>query len=1165
MKSISKYLLVFILDSLLLISSFNAFPFKNKYDFERISIDQGLSQSTVYCILQDYLGYMWFGTEDGLNRYDGYGFKVFQNNSKSDSSLSNNRIMALLQDSDNNLWIGTLGGGLNLFNRSCESFKVFRTIPGNPKSLASDIVMSLCEDGEGNIWVGTAGGGVSVYTKKNNEFTNYNNQPGNPKSIPGNLVRSLFTDSNNRVYLGTDKGLCVFDNEKQEFIHIKDILNVNDPVLNRTVISIFQDYCGDIWFSIDESGVVRYYPSSNTYEVYSTSASSKVKLINNSVLTVYQDDDRNYWFATYNGLQLFDKTLQNSTHFASVSSDPYSLSSNIVRCIHEDREGVMWIGTYRDGINKFNRKYQKFIAFRSSLSLPGSLPASSVRSMFETKEGNLYIATYGNGLVELDTKTGIVTNNPLKFPHSFDQLYKQVTALVFDSLENLWVGFDGGGLLKFDSNKKLIADYQYNILQAGNISSNRIRCLYVDRTGTLWVGTTGDGLCRYDNKRNIFITYKPNANDVENSLSQERILCIYEDSKNNLWVGTSSEGLNNFDRQREKSTHYKNNSQNSSSLSSNRVLCIYEDAKSRLWIGTGGGGLNLFDYETKTFKAYRMVDGLPNDVIYGILEDDNGILWLSTNNGICRFELNGSESPKIRNYYRSDGLQSNEFTESSYLKLRSGEMVFAGINGINIFNPLTLQDNPVPPSVIIEWVTLFKNPRKTGERISQLVNANDLEQLKLRYSQNNITFNFVALHFQNPSSNKYLYKLEGFDNNWISPVVGQRFATYTNLSPGNYTFRVIAANSDGVWNQEGDSLKLTIKAPFWQTWWFIGLVIIVVIGVVVIIIRQRETGLKRMQRLLEEKVRMRTKEIMLQKEEIESQRDYLSQLNAELQQKNEEILTQHNELERTQKQLLQSEKMASIGILTAGIAHEINNPINFVYAGVSSITKDFNDIDRVLEVLKGIDENDCNCDELIKKIIQLKKEYEFDEAHQAIIQTLNDIKLGAERTAEIVEGLRNFSRTENEEWTSADLHRIIDGVLVLLKNKYKNHIEIVKNYDENLTEIECKTGKINQVIMNILSNAIDAIDDRGSITITTKKINSDCVISIKDSGKGMGEAVVSRIFDPFFTTKAVGRGVGLGLSITYGIIQEHNGYIDVTSKIGQGTEFVITIPLNHSR
>jgi len=256
--------------------------------------------------------------------------------------------------------------------------------------------------------------------------------------------------------------------------------------------------------------------------------------------------------------------------------------------------------------------------------------------------------------------------------------------------------------------------------------------------------------------------------------------------------------------------------------------------------------------------------------------------------------------------------------------------------------------------------------------------------------------------------------------------------------------------------------------------------------------------------------------------------------------------------------------MASIGLLAAGIAHELNNPINFVYGGVNSITRDLMDIDPILRVIKEIEDMPNNPSKVVKKIITLKKEYEFFEAYNAIIQTINDIKLGAERTAEIVEGLRNFSRTESEEWNDSNLHKMLDGTLILLKNKYKNHVEIVKNYDVNLPLIECKTGKINQVIMNILVNAIDAIEKKGKIYITTCKKENNCIFTIKDTGKGMEENTLSHIFDPFYTTKKIGKGVGLGLSITYGIIEEHGGTIEVNSKMGIGTEFVITIPIKQS-
>ena len=1145
---------------LFFLASFNSFAQSYRFEFHKISKEQGLSQSTVYSITQDTLGYMWFGTEDGLNRYDGFEFTTFLNNPHDSTSISNNRIMALYEDSNARLWIGTLGGGLNLFTRNDETFSSFRNIPGNQRSLSSDIVMSIAEDADGNIWVGTAGGGLNILDINSNSFKNFKYKEFDDSSLPGNLVRSIKQSSTGKMLLGTDKGLCIFNQDKNTFTHISELLKSSDKDLFKLVVDITEARNGDLWLSVEDLGIVVVNLKENTFTKYTDSTKSPLQVLSRSVLSILEDEKSNFWIATYNGLQLYNPEKGVTVSYQNNPLDPQSISCNTIRCLYESRSGVMWIGTYRDGINWFNRKYNKFLTFCNSSCSKGSLPSSPVKSIVEKGNGNLLLGTYGHGLFELDPSNELSLAKKISFTGSEEQSSNFITSIVRDSEQNYWIGTDANGIFLLNSSKKLLKHYKHNPQVKSSLPSNRIRTLFFDSTNTLWVGTSGDGFCNF-NKDGSFTTFKPDPNDLENTISQDRILCFYEDDRGNMWVGTSSEGLNLFNRENGKSIHFKQKPNDSTSISSNRILSVFQDSKSRLWIGTGGGGINLFDYTKKSFRCFTKADGLPNDVIYGIVEDNLGNLWLSTNDGICRFTYSSNSDLKIRNYKKSDGLPSNEFSEGAFLQLSSNNIAFGGINGLSILNPQQITDNNIAPKVVIQKVNYFSKYRENEETHSKNVVFSSNKDMVIPYSFNNVTFHFVALHFQNPKLNKYLYKLEGFDRNWVSPEQGQRFVTYTNLAKGKYTFRVKAANSDGLWNEAGDSKILIVKPPFWQTWWFITACVFIVSLILFIVIRLRETSLIRMKKLLEQKVKLRTNEILQQKEEIESQRDYLTQLNGELQQKNEEITAQKEELERTQKHLVQSEKMASVGLLTAGIAHEINNPINFVYGGVNSITRDFQDIDQVLKEIRDIEQATSNPEETLKRIISLKEEYEFEEAYNAIIQTIQDIKFGAERTAEIVEGLRNFSRTETEEWVDADLHKIIDGILVLLKNKYKNTIEIVKSYDPNLSLVECKRGKINQVIMNLLSNAIDACNDSGKITITTQLKDSSCIFAINDTGKGMSEEIQSRIFDPFFTTKVVGKGVGLGLSITYGIIQEHSGSINVKSIPGKGTEFEVWLPL----
>lgn len=1268
-----------------------------RIDFDRLTIDDGLSQSTVYSAIQDSSGYMWFGTEDGLNRYNGHKFTVFRNNPDDSTSLSNNRIIALHVDRNKNLWIGTLGGGLNQFSYDDYSFKAFTHKKDNPRSIAGNLVMSINDDVEGNILAGTANSGLSVLNVSTGVFENYKHNPQDSLSLPGNSVRAIHVSSNNQIFVGTNNGMALFDIKNGQFIHISNLINTDHDLFKKMVFCIQEDSSGNLWISIEDSGVIRINTEAESFKHYCHNAQDENSLVDNSVLDIYIDDEDVIWFATYGGLQRFLPDEVTFQTYKYSSSDPYSISSNLVRCICEDNSGIVWVGTYRDGLNSFKRKYSKFSAFRNRSKTIDNLPPSSVRSLAECTNGNVIVGTYGNGLAILDPNKQTVRQLPFEFNLKKGFSTDYTTAIVKDTLGNIWFGFDGAGLYKHStSSTSTSTHYTHSFNDENSLPSDRVRCLHIDNEGVLWVGTTGEGVARLNNNGKSFTTYLPSDIEPTTTLSQERIICINDDDKGNLWVGTSSEGLNLFNPINGKAIQFKHNTEDSLSISSNRILSIYQDSSGRLWIGTANG-LNLFNYKTRTFKVFNTSHGLPNNVIYGILEDFKERLWLSTNNGLSCFNYNGEESHEVNSYTRHDGLQSNEFTEGAFLKHSSGNLVFGGIGGVNFFKPDEINPNPISPIVNIENISTFSNDLELGQRYTKVINTYSIEKVNVPFRTNNITFKFSALHFDSPKENTVLYKLNGFENSWVEAQEGQFFASYTNLKPGDYTFRVIAANSDGVWNHEGAILKVYVEPPFWLTWWFIGLAIVSLILFVIIIIRLRTNQLVRSQKILEHRVQLRTRKLEHQKEELQTQAEVMAELYKEIdnlalvvnqtdngviimdaqgkiewvnsgftkltgynlneleeffgdsiqkiskheliddffercigtcksivyeapfctksndeiwlqstitpivnekneitkvvaidsditdlkkahqetiemideiivqsdliQKQNDEIKAQRENLEKTLKQLYQSEKMASLGVLTAGVAHEINNPINFVYAGANVLMRDFIDIDQVLQVVKKIDSNNENAETIIEQIIEKKKEVEFDEAYQSIEQTLNDILLGAQRVAEIVQGLSSFSRSDTENFASVDLQKVINSALILLRNKYKNRIEIVKDYDNTLPEVECRIGKINQVIMNILSNAIDAINDKGTVCISTKHADERCIISIKDNGTGIPEDVVQRIFDPFYTTKKVGAGTGLGLSISFGIVEEHKGSIEVKSQPDVGSEFIITLPI----
>ncbi len=883
-------------------------------EFDRITVEDGLSQSTIYCILQDSKGFMWFGTEDGLNRYDGYSFKVFNHDPNIRGSLSNNRVISMIEDKDGRLWFATIGGGLCRFDYSTETFVSYKHNPDDPNSISIDRIMCIAEDSKGRLWIGTAEGGLNCYDPLNGSFKHYINSENNRSVLPSNIIRSLYFDRSGQLYIGTNSGIAKYDPKQDTFSpFIVRTENGNEYPL-RVVRRFLEDNHGNLWIATDEDGLILYNPKNETFRIFLKN--QKGGLASNTIHDLYLDDEGILWIGTFGGLQRYSIESNTFYTYEYNMADPRSISSNLIRSIYEDRTGVLWIGTYNNGINKFNLRNKKFIVYRNEPGNPFSLPSTTIRAIAEDKEGNIWIGSFGEGLIKLNPQTESFINykhNP-QDNNSISNNYITAIAIDYDGI--IWLATNDG-LCYFNQKTNRFKTFKHNPKVKGSLPDSRIRNIYIDSKNVIWVATLNNGFCRYNVSDGTFTHFSQNLSEPALSVSQDRITTFFEDNRGNFWIGTSDEGLNLFDRSTGKFKHYKNTPNDNKSLSINRIMSIFQDSSERLWVGTGGGGLNLFSYEDESFTAFRKADGLPNDVVFGILEDNNGYLWLSTNHGISRFNPNAVDGNKFRNFDKSDGLQNNEFSEGAFMKSRSGLLFFGGINNFNVFDPSKINDNPNPPLVYITHVSIFNRNAKPGEKTEEQINLLEEESISLDYWQNNISIHFTGLHYVAPSKNRYKYILEGFENIWVSPREGLRFATYTNLKPGEYTFRVIACNPDGVWNETGDSLKITIRSPFWNKWWFYMLVGLVFAGMVYVYVLYREASLRQKKEELEEMVALRTKEISERNIEIQLQAERLKQANEEiiatsealaeqnkeLQDKNDEISLQRNELENQRNSL----------------------------------------------------------------------------------------------------------------------------------------------------------------------------------------------------------------------------------------------------------------------
>jgi ligand-binding sensor domain-containing protein/serine/threonine protein kinase len=835
--------------------------------FEHLSIDQGLSQNSVSCMLQDRYGYMWFGTQDGLNRYDGYGFISLKQSLQEKNSLSDNYISSLVEDSAGNLWIGTNGGGLNRYNLDKQSFTVYRNDPRTPGSISDNYINSLYIDNTGKLWVGTSYGGLNRFDEKSQTFTIFRNVAGDPNSISGNSIKAIFRDSRGRLWIGTTAGLNRYDENRSIFtVYRNDPKNLQS-VCSDFITTILEDNSGTIWVGTSK-GLNRYNDKNDSFYTYYFNPELPNGNADNYIKVVHKDSQGIFWIGTNNGLNRFDPETKTFTVYRKNPDLLTSLSNNNILSIYSDRSGVLWIGSLDGGIDRLDPLRERFFTYRRDLHNTHFISDNSITALYEDSTGALWVGT-ATGLNRYDAKSGQNTsyqNNDL------------ITAIYEDRTGTLWIG-KAEGLNSYEIKKGSSNNYVASLLSAAK--NIHISSILEDKEGLLWFGTTNSGLLKFDPKSGSAIIYKKDP-DSKTSISSSRISVVYEDSQGRLWIGTIGNGLNLYDRKSDSFSVYGNGLNPPTGISSNRITSICEDREGILWIGTTNG-LHRFDPNNRSFTILTEKEGLANDNIYGILEDREGNLWISTNRGLSEYF---PKEKRFLNFDVTDGLQSNEFNYGAFFKNSRGEMFFGGINGFNRFYPEQIKKNSFVPQIA---VTLLNVSDSMGKQfLAYKPNSSDL-QLSLPYNQNFFSFGFTALNYTHSEKNLYAYKMEGVDKDWIY-CDSRRYASYPNLGPGEYLFRVKGSNNDRVWNEEGAAIKIFISPPLWKTWWAYLLYTVTIAGIGYGRHRFRLETLERRNRLLEAKIQERTAALAEQKEE-------LARKNEDLIRSKEELVESHKQTE----------------------------------------------------------------------------------------------------------------------------------------------------------------------------------------------------------------------------------------------------------------------------
>jgi ligand-binding sensor domain-containing protein/signal transduction histidine kinase len=779
--------------------------------FTHLTTNDGLSQGYVTAIVQDRRGFMWFATRDGLNRYDGNAFVVYKNNPNDTGSLSSNFLQDLIEDDNGYLWIAT-NTGVNKFDPATERCTRYLHDPKNSKGIGSAYVTSIARDDRGYLWFGTVDSGLDKFDPTTETFIHYLND--NDGQFVGRITK-VVAGRQGEIWVVGERGLFHLNQLTGQITRPPATMN------GLSAESVYEDGAGNLWMLADSPivGLVKYDPKAERVTEYplvpggvAVPASTAYGGSTNGNLMA--DGQDGLWVPSSLGLSYFDRRTERFTYrFQHDETDPDSLDSNFILSVYQDRGGVLWVGTENAGLNVLNFRQEEFGYYGHRPGDPNSLSPGRVKAIYEEPNGVLWLGFFPRALDRLDRRTGQITHylpkpgqeNTFSEGTNVDSIYK-------DAAGYLWVGGGGCGLDRFDERTGRFKHYRHNPDDPNSLISNNVFTIYGDRNGRIWVGQQY-GLSRFDPATDNFINYRPAPNNPASLANW--VWTIYQDRSGRLWLGTFGGALIRFDDKTKSFVTYAPDSHDPHKLNGGGLTSIHEDRTGTLWAG-GFDGLYRYNRQNETFTRYTEPQGLPSSTIRCIREDAGGRLWLSTQKGISRFD---PQKETFRNYDGFDGLQSNEFSDGCY-QGPDGEIFFGGSHGFNAFFAEKIRDNPYVPPVVITSFRIFNKPVAIGAKSVLKKAIPYVDSLTLSYRDSIFSFEFAALSYANSHKNRYRYKLEGLEPGWNEVGSKQRLATYTNLDPGKYVFRVQGSNSDGVWNEEGVSLPIVITPPWWKTNWF---------------------------------------------------------------------------------------------------------------------------------------------------------------------------------------------------------------------------------------------------------------------------------------------------------------------------------------------------------
>jgi PAS domain S-box-containing protein len=1184
--------------------------------FTHYSVEHGLSQAAVETIIQDRQGFIWLGTDEGLNRFDGHNFVTYANDKKDPTTLAHNWVWALHEDVGGAIWVGTDGGGLDRLDPLTGRFE-HRALATDPA--ARVVVRAIVEDSKGALWIGTDGDGVFRLDPSTGATQQFCNDPNDAESLSNDHVKALHADDRGHLWIGTDGGGVSRLNLKSNAIE-RYVLDRRNPEawIGARIRSIASDVDGALWIGTYEEGLMRLDTRTDEIRRYRHHPNDPRSLSHDSIRILFVDASGSLWIGTDGGgLNRYDPSSDSFEHVRQDPADFNSLSDDHVVSLFQDRGGVIWVGTYV-GINTWNPRVGTFATVARRNGGPNELSNNFVTSFVKTADGTLWIGTSGGGLNRMDPRTGTIAalRHSPKDPASLGD--DRVFSLAAEPPNGLWIGTRSGGLNHLDATNGRFRRFMHHPGDQGSLSFDGVTSLLRDRSNTLWIGTYLGGLNELDRSATTFRHFRHDDADPS-SLCSDRVVAIAEYRAGSLVIGTHGGGICVFDRVRNAFTTYQHNPADPTSLSSNNAWALHVDADDNLWVGTEDGGLNLWRAEARAhdearFEHYDTTNGLPSPVVYGVLSDAMGDIWVSSNHGLARLH---PQTGEVQKYDVSNGLPNNEFNTGAQYRSDAGELYFGGISGFTYFRPESIRTNAHPPQIALTRVQIMSR---------DVAPTNAIE---LGYRDQLMTFEYAALDFTAPQRNTYKHRLIGFDEAWVEDGTLHR-ATYTNLAPGDYAFQVMAANNDGVWSTQPLTLSLRARPPPWATplakvgylllafaamlltyrsysrrlavarqihatnvqlrgeieerhaqeralireranaQRYLNIVEVMILALdtdgTVRRVNQKGTrvlgypedeiiGCNFYERLVPAEIRDRVR----QQFQAVAQYDY-SESPIITKDGTERLIAWHTtplpatedeprgllisgadvtQIRQLEQQLRDSQRMDALGTLASGIAHDFNNILTSIL-GFAQLTQ--------ATVAHGS-----------KAAMYLEK-----------------LQMSVGRAKGLVQAILTFGRRARQTQRPTSLAAITLEALQLLRPSLPANIEIRTRIDENCGAVLADPTQLHQLVMNLCTNAYQAIGDAGGVLeivveshdVGVEEAHSNPVLAtgahvhlrVSDTGAGMDDATRARIFDPFFTTKRPGEGTGLGLAVVHGIVTQLQGTISVTSAPGEGSRFDVLLP-----